>query len=48
MVNDKTVVHVAIARPHYLDLDTTAVQPGIRRIIEFINTNANSTRKKLV
>jgi hypothetical protein len=45
---DKTVVHVAIARPHYLDLDTTAVQPGIRRIIEFINTNANSTRKKLV
>ncbi|MEN9676050.1 MAG: hypothetical protein RIS76_1946 [Verrucomicrobiota bacterium] len=45
---DKTVVHVAIARPHYLDLETTAVQPGIQRIIEFINANANATRKKLV
>lgn len=45
---DKTVVHVAVARPHYLDLETTAVQPGIRRIIEYINANAQTTRKKLV
>jgi hypothetical protein len=45
---DKTVVHVAVARPHYLDLETTAVQAGIKNIIEFINQNANATRKKLV
>ncbi|MBX3731025.1 MAG: hypothetical protein KF791_00370 [Verrucomicrobiae bacterium] len=45
---DRTVVHVAVARPHYLDLETTAVQPGIRRIIEFINEHPKCTRKHLV
>lgn len=45
---DKTVVHVAVARPHYLDLETTAVQPGLKRIIEFIDGNPNATRKKLL
>jgi len=45
---DKTVVHVAVARPHYLDLETSAVQPGVRRIIEWINANPKTTRKKLI
>ncbi len=45
---DKTVVHVSVARPHYLDLETSAVQPGLRRIIEFINANPGTTRKKLL
>lgn len=45
---DKTVVHVAVARPHFLDLDATAVQPGLRQIIEYINANAGTTRKQLV
>lgn len=45
---DKTVVHVAIARPHHLDLESTAVQPGIKNIIEFINGNPNVNRKKLL
>jgi len=45
---DKTVVHVSVARPHYLDLETIAVQPGLKRIIEFINTNPATTRKKLL
>lgn len=45
---DKTAVHVAVARPHYLDLETTLVQPGIKRIVEFINTTQNPTRKKLL
>ncbi|MCW5559000.1 MAG: hypothetical protein KIT22_14365, partial [Verrucomicrobiae bacterium] len=45
---DKTVVHVAVARPHHLDLETSAVQPGIRRIIEWINANPKTTRKKLI
>jgi hypothetical protein len=45
---DKTVVHVAVARPHYLDLTTSYVSNNVRRIIEFIDANANATRKKLV
>ncbi|MBN8247004.1 MAG: hypothetical protein J0L84_06120 [Verrucomicrobia bacterium] len=45
---DKTAVHVAVARPHYLDLETTAVQPGIRRIMDWINGNPKTTRKKLL
>lgn len=45
---DKTAVHVAVARPHYLDLENTLVQPGVKRIIEFINTNEGPTRKKLI
>jgi hypothetical protein len=45
---DKTVVHVSVARPHYLDLETTAVQPGIKQIIDFINANPGTTRKKLI
>lgn len=45
---DKTAVHVAVARPHYLDLENTLVQPGIKRIVEFIDTTKNPTRKKLL
>ncbi len=45
---DKTAVHVAVARPHYLDLENTLVQPGIKRIIEFINSTQGPTRKKLL
>jgi len=45
---DKTAVHVAVARPHYLDLETTAVQPGIRQIMDWINANPKTTRKKLL
>jgi hypothetical protein len=45
---DKTAVHVAVARPHYLDLENILVQPGIKRIIEFINSTPGATRKKLL
>ncbi len=45
---DKTIVHVSVARPHYLDLETTAVQPALKQIIEFINGHPGTTRKKLV
>lgn len=45
---DKTVVHVAVARPHYLDLETSYVSNNVRRIIEFINATTNPSRKKLV
>jgi hypothetical protein len=45
---DKTAVHVAVARPHYLDLENTLVQPGLKAIVEFINATPNATRKKLL
>lgn len=45
---DKTVTHVAVARPQYLDLETTPVSENIKRIVEFINGNAKCTRKKLL
>ena len=45
---NKTVTHVGVARPLFLDLDTTPVSDGIRRIVNFINTNPRCTRKKLV
>jgi len=45
---NKTVTHVSVARPTFLDLETTPVSENIRRIIEFINGNAKCTRKKLI
>ncbi|MBI2929576.1 MAG: hypothetical protein HYY24_28260 [Verrucomicrobia bacterium] len=45
---NKTVTHVAVARPHYLDLAATPVSEGCQRIIEFINAHANSTRRELL
>jgi hypothetical protein len=45
---NKTVTHVAVARPHYLDLETTPVSDGVRRIVEFINAHPKSNRRKLI
>jgi hypothetical protein len=45
---NKTVTHVAVARPHYLDLETTPVSTGVKRIVEFINATPKSTRRKLI
>lgn len=45
---NKTVTHVSVARPHYLDLDAAPVSDGIKRIVEFINTHPKCTRRKLV
>ncbi len=44
---DKTVTHVAVARPHYLDLDTNVVSDGVKNIVRFIDANAGCTRRKL-
>lgn len=41
-------VHVSVARPHYLDLQSTVVSDNIRRIIEFITANPNCTRRQLM
>jgi hypothetical protein len=45
---NKTVTHVSVARPHFLDLEITPVSEGVRRIVEFINTHQKTTRRKLV
>jgi len=45
---NKTVTHVAVARPHYLDLEATPVSEGIKRIVEFINATPKCTRKLLL
>lgn len=45
---NKTVTHVSVARPHFLDLETTPVSEGIRRIVDHINTHAKCTHRQLV
>ena len=45
---NKNVTHVAVARPHYLDLDSTPVSNGIRQIVTFINEHPRCTRRQLI
>jgi hypothetical protein len=45
---NKTVTHVSVARPTFLDIASTPVSENIKRIIEYINGNAKCTRKKLI
>jgi hypothetical protein len=45
---NRTVTHVCVARPHYLDLEVTVVSDGVRRIVEFINSHPNCTRRSLL
>ncbi|HEY4414262.1 MAG TPA: hypothetical protein VGO57_01110 [Verrucomicrobiae bacterium] len=45
---NKTVTHVSVARPQYLDLETTPVSENIKRIVEFINATPKCSRKKLL
>jgi len=45
---NKTVTHVAVARPHYLDLALTPVSEGVKRIVEYINNHPKTNRRDLV
>jgi hypothetical protein len=45
---NKTVTHVAVARPHYLDLDATPISDGIRRIVEYIGAHPKCTHRQLL
>ncbi len=45
---NRTVTHVSVARPHYLDLEVTPVSDGVKRIVDFINTHPRCTRRQLV
>jgi hypothetical protein len=45
---NRTVTHVSVARPHYLDLESTPVSDGVRLIVEFINAHPKSTPRRLM
>ncbi len=45
---NKTVTHVSVARPRYLDMEASPVSEGVKRIVEFIHSNAKATRKKML
>jgi hypothetical protein len=45
---NKTITHVSVARPHFLDLETTPVSDGVKKIVEFINAHPKCSRRKLV
>jgi hypothetical protein len=45
---NKTVTHVAVARPHYLDMEATPVSESVQKIVQFIETHPKTTRRKLI
>jgi hypothetical protein len=45
---NKTITHVSVARPHYLDMEATPVSEGVKKIVDFINTHPKSNRRQLI
>jgi hypothetical protein len=45
---NKTLTHVCVARPHYLDMTATPVSEGVKQIVEYINANPKCTRRHLI
>jgi hypothetical protein len=45
---NRSVTHVGVSRPHYLDLDATPVSDGVRRIVLHVNEHPKCTRRHLV
>ncbi len=45
---NKSITHVSVARPHYLDLALTPVSDGVKKIVDYVNANPKSTRRKLM
>jgi hypothetical protein len=45
---DRTVLHVAVARPRFLDLEATPVSAGVKRIVDTIQNTPACTRRKLL
>jgi hypothetical protein len=44
---NKTVTHVSVARPNYLDLETTPVSDSVKHIVEFIHAHPKCSRRQL-
>ena len=45
---NKNQTHVAVARPHFLDLETNIVSDGVKRMIAFVNDHPKCTRRNLI
>jgi hypothetical protein len=45
---NKTVTHVAVARPQFLDLEANPVSENIKRIVNYINEHPKCSRRKMV
>jgi hypothetical protein len=45
---NKTLTHVSVARPHYLDLAATPVSEGVKSIVDYINTHSRCNRRQMV
>ena len=45
---NKTFTHVSVARPQFLDLETTPVSENIKRIIDHINAHPKCKRRQLI
>src|SRR5438094_308692 len=43
---NKTITHVCVARPHYLDMEATPVSEGVKRIVEHINAHSRCSRRQ--
>lgn len=45
---NKTVTHVCVARPQYLDLETSVVSDRVKRIVEFVQSHPKCKRRDLM
>ncbi len=45
---NRTITHVSVARPHFLDLEATPVSAQVKQIVEFINATPKCTRRALL
>jgi hypothetical protein len=45
---NKTITHVSVARPHYLDLVLTPVSDGVKSIVDYINAKPKCSRRQLI
>ena len=45
---NKTFTHVSVARPQFLDLETTPVSENIKRIVGHINAHPKCSRRQLI
>jgi hypothetical protein len=45
---NKTITHVSVARPHYLDLALTPVSEGVKGLVDYINAHPKCTRRQLL
>ena len=45
---NKTITHVAVARPKFLDMEATPVSDSVKGIVDFINSHPKATRKQLL